>query len=117
MKKLLCVLAIVLAGCATTDEHPFVQAMSSDAAAIGCQAADAVSTYVVLSKVSGVHEANPLMAGVIKTLGWPGFFAVKLALALFMTSDSINPTVAAAVNTATCGVAISNIAVGAGVLK
>jgi len=108
-------LLISLAGCATTDNHPFVKTMSSDTAAVACQAADALTTVWALSHV-GVHEANPIMAGVLKTLGIPGFLLVKLLMALYMTSDSINPTVAAAINTATCGVAISNVAVGIGAL-
>lgn len=107
---------LLLSGCATTDNHPLVKAMSSDTAAVGCQAADALTTLWAVGHVGGIHEANPLMAGVLKAGGWPLFFIVKIAMALYMRSDSINPTVAAVVNTATCGVAASNIAVGVGVL-
>jgi len=109
-------LLISLVGCATTDNHPYVKTMSSDTAAVTCQAADALTTVWALSHV-GVHEANPIMAGVIKVGGLPLFLLVKLAMALYMTSDSINPTVAAGINAATCLVAGSNIAVGIGALK
>ena len=113
------VVIFLIGGCATIeklDNTPFVKAMSSDQAAIGCQAADAITTYVVLSKFATLSEANPLMSGILKTGGWPLFFAVKILMAIYMTSDNINPTAAAAINTATCGVAISNIAVGVGAL-
>ena len=112
---LVCVLAVQLTACATLDEHPAVKVMSSDEAAIACQAADALTTVWALSHV-GVREANPLMAGVIKNLGIPGFLLVKLAMALYMTKDNINPTVAAGINVATCGIAASNVAVGIGAL-
>lgn len=108
---LIVVLALQLNGCATTDNSKFVKTMSSDTAAVTCQAADAITTYVAIAKVGSIHEANPIMAGIIKAGGWPLFFIVKAVMALWMTSDNINPTVAAAVNTATCGVAVQNAAV------
>lgn len=111
---LVSILILSLSGCATIqklDNTEYVKAMSSDQAAIGCQAADAITTYVALAKIGSISEANPLMAGIIKTGGWPLFFIVKIAMALWMTSDNINPTAAAAVNTLTCGVAIQNAAV------
>ena len=111
---LLLALSVILlssVGCATADNHPYVKAMSSDEAAILCQSADALTTYAAIAKVGGIHEANPLMAGVLKAGGWPLFFIIKAAMAIYMTSDAINPTVAAAVNTATCGIAAQNVGV------
>ena len=111
-RALLLCLLLALPGCATWE-----QTMSSDEAAIGCQAADAITTYVVLSKVASVHEANPLMAEIIKAGGWPLFFIVKAAMAWWLTNDDINPTVKAGINTVTCGIAASNVAVGIGALQ
>ena len=97
------ILLLFLSGCSL---------LASREATVACQTADTVTTVVALKSASA-HEANPIMAGVIKNLGLPGFVLVKALIlwAMLAYHDNINETARAAINVATCGVAASNVAV------
>ena len=92
----------MLPGCST---------LASKEATIGCQAADTLTT--VYGVTHGASEANPLMAGVIKSVGLGGFVALKVALTYFlvMRHDQIPGPALAAVNVITCGAAVNNLSV------
>lgn len=83
--------------------------LASKEATVGCQVADAVSTVVALKTMS-VHEANPIMAGVIQAVGLPGFVILKILFAMLLVnySEEIDDTAEAGINVTTCGIAVVN---------
>ena len=90
--------------------------LASKKATVVCQAADAVTTAVVLHNTSA-HEANPIMAGVIKNFGIPGLFLVKALIAWWLIEADIPQGVKAGINVATCGIAAHNVGVGIGLAQ
>ena len=100
--RLVLPIIFILAGCST---------LASKEATIGCQAADTLTT--VYGVTHGALEANPLMAGIINSLGIAGFVAVKIGITYLLVSnrDKIPEVAMAAVNVVTCGVATHNLAV------
>ncbi len=72
--------------------------------------ADVATTAVALH--SGAVEANPIMGGILRSLGWPAFIAAKLGVGLLLANESKNaPTAVGAANVATCAVAAHNLMV------
>ena len=98
----LTVAIVLLQGCS---------ALASKEASVGCQTADAVSTFVAIK--GGAVEANPIVAGVIDSFGWGGFFLLKAGIAYLLVQyhDSMPQGVRAGINGVTCGAAINNVAV------
>jgi hypothetical protein len=91
--------ASMLSGCA---------ALASEAAVVGCQAADTVTTLRAVEL--GAREANPVVEWLIENLGPGGFMAAKAgATALFL---SVFPDVPSGLvmllNGVTCAVAGHN---------
>jgi hypothetical protein len=91
--------ASMLSGCA---------ALASEAAVVGCQAADTVTTLRAVEL--GAREANPVVEWLIENLGPGGFVAAKAgATALFL---SVYPDVPSGLvmllNGVTCAVAAHN---------
>lgn len=84
--------------------------MQTPAASVGCQAADVATTAIALH--GGAVEANPIMGGILKSLGWPGFIAAKAFFAWVLVKETPQaPNAVATVNTATCAVAVHNLMV------
>lgn len=101
IKLLLWISFLALTGCAS---------LSSREATIACQAADTITTLLALNH--GAREANPLMAGVIKSFGYPGFLLTKFAVTWFLLDRrEEHPEAVAAANIITCGAAVHNIGV------
>ena len=93
------VLILLLSGCTT---------LASPQASIGCQAADVATTAIALH--AGALEANPIVNGLLSSVGWPGFIAIKALMAwALIANEKKAPAVVATVNTATCAVAVHNL--------
>lgn len=89
----------LLGGCAV---------LASEAAVIGCQTADAVTTLRAIEL--GAREANPIVDWLLEKSGPGGFMAVKAgATALFLSVYPVVPSgLVMLVNGATCAVAARN---------
>ena len=89
----------VLSGCAV---------MASKEAAVGCQAADTLTTLHATSL--GGHELNPIVRWLLQNTGPAGFVAAKLAVTLLFVQ--VHPEMSAdlvrLVNGVTCTVAAHN---------
>jgi uncharacterized membrane protein len=82
--------------------------MATKEASYTCQTADVVSTAIALGKV-GTMEANPIVAGLLNSVGWPGLLAIKLGVAWLLNRDAVSDDARAGVNTVTCAVALHNL--------
>ena len=91
--------AFLLSGCAT---------LGGKELTVGCQAADALTTVAALAKVGAV-ESNPLVAGVIHSVGIPGFLLMKAGMAYLLTRDSVPKEARVVANVVTCGAAVHNL--------
>lgn len=101
MRKLLAALflSLALSGCAQFAEREAV---------IGCQVADTATTVIAVN--SGAVEANPIMAGILNSMGWMGFLVFKAAITLFLLDQADKePEIVGGATAATCGIAIHNL--------
>ena len=91
--------ASLLSGCAV---------LSSEAAVVGCQVADTVTTLRAVEL--GGREANPVVEWLLKKFGPSGFMAAKAgATALFLSVYPDVPSgLAILINGVTCAVAAHN---------
>ena len=91
--------ASMLGGCA---------ALASEAAVVGCQVADTVTTLRAVEL--GGREANPVVKWLLEKSGPGGFMAAKVgATALFLAVyPDVPPGVVMLVNGVTCAVAAHN---------
>lgn len=100
MKSIAAILVVVmLSGCAS---------FAKPEAVIGCQAADTVTTIAALH--GGATEANPIVAGIIKSSGYFGLIVFKVAVTLLLLHYADDHPEAVGAGTAiTCGAAVNNL--------
>lgn len=99
-KTLCCLVAASLIGCAE---------LGTKEATYACQGADIATTAIALA-TPGLHEANPLMAALIGSIGIPGLIVVKLLFAYWLANTEDVPVeVKGGINGVTCGIAVHNL--------
>lgn len=100
MKSIAAIMIVVmLSGCAS---------FAKPEAVIGCQAADTVTTIAALH--GGASEANPIVAGIIKSAGYFGLIVFKIAITLLLLNYADEHPEAVGFGTAiTCGAAVNNL--------
>ena len=103
MKRALAALALLftLSGCATIQS-----VASSKETFVACQALDAATTYVGISKV-GLMEGNPIMAALLKH-GWLPVIALKLAIIWVVYEANLSPKAQTVANVVACAPGIHN---------
>jgi len=113
MKKVITVilLSLFLFGCGSvppneTLTQSVVRIGGSKEAAVGCQAADVITTKLAISSGVGV-EGNPLMKGLMSH-GFGVFVAFKAAIAWALASDKVNDESRLIANAITCGAVANN---------
>lgn len=94
------ILLLLLSGCAQ---------LATKEATVACQSVDSATTFLAV-KSGGGMEANPILARVLHSFGWGGFFFLKavLTVALLKLHDEVSPVAIATVNGTTCLASISN---------
>lgn len=100
MRLAIAFLAALLAGCS---------ALASPGMTYGCQGADVGSTVYAIHR--GAAEANPVMEPLTKGGGVVVFAALKMGLAWLLLRPEVSPTIRAAANVFTCGVAAHNVSI------